>query len=328
LVKTAARGGRHRTKTWYGEHITAVRCAAVVLCLATLVVVVRHTKTPEPAASGGPPPVQAVRYLGVFEPDAPRSYAKIERFAQTVGRHPNLVMYYSGWFEPFHKAFAEKAAQHGATTIVEINPHRISLARIASGAYDSYLTSFADSVAAFGHNVVISFGHEMNGFWYPWGYKHVPPATFVAAWRHIVTVFRQRGATNVTWLWQVNSASPKTGPVRDWWPGSRYVTWVGVSGYYFMPHETFDYIFKPVVADIRRFTRDPILIAETAVGHFPNQASKINELFTGIRSQHYLGLVWFDRNKASDGIYKGGNWRLEGNPVGISAFRTALGTTR
>ena len=27
---------------------------------------------------------------------------------------------------------------------------------------------------------------------------------FVAAWRHIVTVFRALGARNVTWLWTVN----------------------------------------------------------------------------------------------------------------------------
>jgi hypothetical protein len=244
-----------------------------------------------------------VRYLGVFAPDAPHSYAGVERFTQLAGRSPNLVLYYSGWGERFHRAFAETAAEHGATTIVEMDPTNISLASIASGAHDSYLTSYADSVAAFGRKVVISFGHEMNGYWYSWAYHHSSPESFVAAWRHIVTLFRQQGATNVIWLWQVNSASPKTGPVRDWWPGSHYVTWVGISGYYFLPNETFGYIFKPVVAQIRRFTQAPVLIAETGVAHFPKQASKINDLFTGLRAQHYLGLVWFDHNSAGGSLY-------------------------
>ena len=52
--------------------------------------------------------------------------------------------------------------------------------------------------------MVPCFGHEMNGTWYSWGYEHVPAAVFVAAWRHIVNVFRAVGATNVTWMWTVN----------------------------------------------------------------------------------------------------------------------------
>ena len=49
------------------------------------------------------------------------------------------------------------------------------------------------SVRNFRHAVVIGFGHEMNAPWYSWGYRHVPAATFVAAWRHIVTLFRRSG---------------------------------------------------------------------------------------------------------------------------------------
>ena len=220
----------------------------------------------------------------------------MNEFAKAIGRKPNLVGYYSGWNEPFQSGFAETAAQHGAATIVQIDPAGIPLAKVASGAYDSYLARFATAVAAFGHPVVISFGREMNGFWYSWGYHHTPPAVFVAAWRHIVTLFRQHGATNVKWLWQVNSKSPQTGPVRDWWPGAQYVNWVGVSGYYVVPTDTFSYIFNPVVADVRQFTHDPVLIAETGVRPSSGQQRGIRDLFSGLRSQGYLGLAWFDEN--------------------------------
>jgi len=71
------------------------------------------------------------------------------------------------------------------------------------GQLCTYLRSYADAVIAFGHPVILSFGHEMNGTWYSWGYGHPPPATFVAAWRHIVRIFRAAGAANVTWLWTV-----------------------------------------------------------------------------------------------------------------------------
>ena len=72
---------------------------------------------------------------------------------------------------------------------MQMDPDGINLKAIASGHYDPYLSHFAEAVRAYGHPVILSFGHEMNGNWYSWGYRHTSPAVFVAAWRHIVTVF-------------------------------------------------------------------------------------------------------------------------------------------
>ena len=83
--------------------------------------------------------------------------------------------------------------RHDAVPLVQINPEGVKLKTIASGQYDPYLRSYALAVRAFGHRVIISFGHEMNGSWYSWGYGHTSPAVFVTAWRHIVTIFRQEG---------------------------------------------------------------------------------------------------------------------------------------
>ena len=58
--------------------------------------------------------------------------------------------------------------------------------------------------------MILSFGHEMNGNWYSWGNTNSTPAQFIAAWRHVVTVFRAVGATNVKWLWAVNNFSSET----------------------------------------------------------------------------------------------------------------------
>ena len=178
--------------------------AAVVLVVALLRVSGVFTGTQVAAA-----PVQQLRYLGVYEPGSPARTPESNSSRMTSARQPNLVSYYSGWNEAFQKSFAETAASHSAITIVQVDPTDISLAELAAGKYDSYLTSYADEVAAFKHQVVISFGHEMNGYWETWGYRHVPAATFVAAWRHIVTLFRHQNANNVIWLWQVNSSSSR-----------------------------------------------------------------------------------------------------------------------
>jgi Glycosyl hydrolase family 26 len=307
---------RRRGMTWVSKRVGVIICAVLILVVAVLGFF-RLTDR-----GSGPGPAAPIRYLGVYEPGSPQSYANVDGFARAVGRRPNLVTYYSFWNEDFKEAFAQTAASQGATTIVEVEPN-VSLAKIASGAYDSYLIRYADEVAAFNHKVVISFGHEMNGYWYSWGYHQTPAATFVAAWRHFVDVFRQQGANNVIWLWQVNSLSTKTGSPRLWWPGSDYVTWVGVSGYYYTPGDSFDNVFNPVVYDIRQFTQDPVLIAETAVGPPAGQTRGIADLFAGIRLNRYLGLVWFDQH-STGGLYKGENWRLEGNRGALKAFRTAL----
>jgi hypothetical protein len=315
VVRRTAWAGRH-----FGLMVSIAAIAAVVLVVGLLRV---SGVLAGPRAAGPPAQAQPLRYLGVYEPGAPGSYAGIEQFGHDVGRPPNLVSYYSGWGEKFQRSFAETAGSHHATVIVQVDPTNISLAKIAAGKYDSYLTSYADAVASFRHPVVISFGHEMNGFWETWGYHHTPAATFVAAWRHVVTVFRQQKASNVIWLWQVNSSSSQTGPVRDWWPGSQYVNWVGVSGYYYVPADTFDNVFAPVISSVRQFTQDPLLIAETAVGPQAGQTRGIKDLFTGVRLQDYLGLVWFDQHSYG-GLYKGENWRLEDSPAALSTFRNAL----
>lgn len=313
-------GSSQRRVMWVGKLTGAVICVAAVVC-AAIVAVTRQSGTPSNTAPPGQ--AQPIRYLGVYEPGSPGSYAGVDGFTRTVGRKPNLVTYYSSWGEQFQSAFARTAYEHGASTIVQIDPTNISLARIADGKYDSYLLSFANAVAAFHRQVIISFGHEMNGYWYTWGYHNTSPATFVAAWRYIVTFFRQHSVDNVKWLWQVNSLSSGTGPAHDWWPGSQYVTWVGIDGYYYLPGNTFENVFDPVFAAIRQFTQDPILIAETAVGPQAGQSRGIKDLFAGIRSQDYMGLVWFDQH-STGGLYQGENWRLEGDRTAIAEFRKAL----
>jgi mannan endo-1,4-beta-mannosidase len=267
-------------------------------------------------------PAGPASYLGVYEPGSPRAYAPVAGFAKTVGKQPNLVGYFSGWAEPFATSFAERVHGHGAVTVVQIDPTGASVQGIAAGAYDGYLRSYADSVRDFGHPVVIGFGHEMNATWYSWGYGHVRPATFVAAWRHIVTVFRNQGANNVTWLWTLQADAPGTGPVRSWWPGPSYVTWVGIDGYYYRPADSFASVFGRTIGQVRRLTRKPVLLSETAVGPGAAQVSKIANLFTGMRRHATLGLVWFDMAQHR-GIYHQ-DWRIEGNPQAAAAVRRGV----
>jgi hypothetical protein len=267
-------------------------------------------------------PRRAAPYLGVYEPGVPGSDRLVRQFARTVGRQPSIALYFSGWFEKFDAAFARAARNAGTTVLVDLQPTQVSMASIAAGQSDGYLRSFAEAVRAFGHPVIISLAHEMNGQWYRWGWKHTPPQVWISAWRHVVTVFRQNGADNVTWLWTVNRLARREGPIRDWWPGASYVTWAGIDGYYEQPGDSFAVVFDPTIAAIRKLTSKPVLIAETAVGQDGGQSAKIPGLFAGVRSRHLLGLVWFDVAQ-HDGVHHQ-DWRIEGHPSAVQAFRREL----
>jgi hypothetical protein len=303
---------RHRRVAWGKIIIGFIVCAALLLIAIAVIPIARP---PAPTRSHS---TDLVHYLGVYEPDAPRSYTGVDRFAQAIGRQPNIALYYNVWLKPFQVTFAAEAAKHGTMTLVQIDARNTSLTSITQGQYDGYWRSYADKVKTFGRPVILSFDHEMNGSWYPWGYKHESPAAFVAAWRHIVTIFREQGADNVTWLWTVNivdGLSDVTDPA-PWWPGSSYVNWVGIDGYYYSRSTLFPSLFGGTIAHIRELTHDPILIAETGASISAGQSAKVADLFAGVRTFGLLGFVLFNQ----DGVDKTQSWRIR-SPAVYTALR-------
>jgi mannan endo-1,4-beta-mannosidase len=299
----------------------ALASAAAVVAVAAVTAALVPVIVPGHQTSGtgrhvvAPLPDHQDSYLGAYLPGTPASYAPLQAMAARTGVRPNIALYYSGWLEPFQARFARQAAQHGAVPLVQMEPYGANVTEIAAGVYDRYLGAYARAVAAFGaqtgHGVIIGFGHEPNGGWYPWGYRHVSPATWIQAWRHIVTLFRQQGARDVTWLWTVNIGGRRSG-IRSpapWWPGRRYVTWVGIDGYYLKPSWQFAPLFGPTIRAVRQLTvDDPILISETAATPRAGKPAKIADLFAGVRAYGLLGFVWFDDDKNHD-------WRLTGASV-------------
>jgi mannan endo-1,4-beta-mannosidase len=315
---------RHRSGNYPRRRRPIFTTSVAILAVAAIALgigIYNHSSDPTGPLPVDLPPATA-SYLGVFASGVPASYAPVSAFANATGARPDVVMYYSGWFVPFPASFATTAANHGAVPLVQMDPDKtgtkISVTAIASGRYDGYLSSYAEAVRAYQHPVILSFGHEMNGDWSSWGYQHTSSAVFVAAWRHIVKLFRALGARNVTWLWTVNIINDaQNGQIArpdQWWPGNSYVTWVGIDGYYLKPSWQFAPLFGPTITDIRALTGDPILIAETGAVQTADQPAKISDLFAGIRSYGLLGFVWFDSTNTI-----GQHFDIN-NPAAITAF--------
>ena len=301
------------------RRVTVAAIAAAVLLAVTGCLTPLTSQQPLTAV-----PTPTSPLAGVYEPGAPGSWSRIAEFTAATGVKPAIVVYYSPWNAPFSTSFAQTARAHNAYVLVQLEPKQVTLASISTGGSDAYLRSYARAVVAFGHPVILSFGHEMNGNWYPWGYGHVSPAVFVAAWRHVVGVFRAAEAANVTWLWTVNSIQGASSSLRQWWPGAAWVNWTGIAGYYARAADTFGGVFGSTIADIRTFSSAPLLIAETAVGTTTDRESQIDALLAGVRAERLAGVVWFDEAQHA-GLYHQ-DWRLEDDPYALAAFTAAVAT--
>jgi mannan endo-1,4-beta-mannosidase len=300
-----------------------------VLPIASVVAVVLILAGCEsPAYSPGPlatasakPPAVSVAFpaMGVYEGSSPLNWSGVASFAKATHTAVTIADYYSSWDESFKTAFAVAAARHGAEVLVYLEPWTVSVASIAAGRSDSYLRSYAAAVKAFGDPVILSFGHEMNGCWYPWGRCKTPPRVFVAAWRHIVTVFRQMNVTNVKWLWEVSHA--KINAFRSQYPGNNWVNYVGVTGYLAKSTNTFEGVFGKAIAQVRSFADLPVIIGETGVEPGPYRVAQLASLFAGAKADHVAGVVYFDVKQHGSPLRQ--DWRLEGDPAALRVFRKA-----
>jgi Glycosyl hydrolase family 26 len=238
-------------------------------------------------------------------------------FTAATGVRAQVIEHYTRVGRPFSVNFAGPAIP-----FLQIEPRGVPLTSIISGREDTWLRAYAQAVARYGKRVILGFAPEMNGSWYTWGYKHVEPPVYIAAWRHVITVFRTEKALNVTWVWTVNveritSDRPSRGvsAISPWWPGRGYVTWVGIDGYYLSPSQHFRTLFGPTISEAERLTSQPILISETAASPWAGKAAKIPDLFTGARSDRLAGVIWFD-------LTGNQNWKLD-TRSSINAFRQA-----
>jgi len=260
------------------------------------------------------------KYLGVEIDGAPASLTPVQQFASSVGAKPNLIGQYVAWGTSFDSAAASNAWSYGAMDFVVWEPWNTTMSEVAAGGSDSYITAFATAVRALNVPIALSFGHEFNGNWYPWGTTGTTAAQFVAAWQHVHDLFAAAGATNVIWIWDPNDIYPAPNvSLKQYYPGDSYVDWAAVTGYWTQGGpNSYGTLYLPTLEEIRTFTKKPFIIAETSVESGSNQDQSLKDLFSAVE-QHsdILGFVWYNYNK-------GGDWRIENRPILLTEFQQQL----
>lgn len=286
------------------------------------------------------PTPSATQQLGLALEGVPGDLAGLDSLTGTLGRHPDLVMWYAAWSDhaDFPAAQASSIVARGATPVVTwepwdpalgVNQPAYSLARIAGGAHDAYIATWARQIKSWGKPIVLRWGHEMNGSWYPWSAQANgnTPADYVRAFRHVRQVFDKAGATNVAWSWSPNVPYPGSVPIAQVFPGDAYVDRVALDGYNWSTLQagtswtSFWDVFSGGVAEVRSLTSRPIFLGETAsteVGG--DKAAWIRDLFATLAAHPEIrGFTWFHLDKETD-------WRIDSSAASLDAFRAGLAT--
>jgi hypothetical protein len=262
-------------------------------------------------------PAHAHKYLGVTIKGAPTSMTPIDSFARVIGKKPNIIEFYESFKDNFDASGVRTVYKYGALPLISWEPFTAKLASIAAGSQDRYLEAYAKAVRTLNLPVAITFAHEMNGNWYPWGRQAATAADFVGAWRHIHNVFVAAGATNVIWVWTPNVINPAPQVhLPSVYPGDAYVDWIGMDGYFtHRGQKTFASLFGPTIRALKKFTKKPMLIVETAAEPGTLRPEEIADLFDGVtNTPGLIGFVWFDNRGSA-------NWRIDDDRNAVTAFK-------
>jgi hypothetical protein len=155
------------------------------------------------------------------------------------------------------------------------------------------------------------------------------PSGYIAAWRHIWTIFRVQRADNVAFVWCPSAnKSPYAANFVDYYPGNSYVDWIGGDAYStaYQARPNFPKLWKPFY-DWARTTDPaaPIMVAETgagidAIGSQKGQIqttyleSALNAIANHGPMDAIQAFIYFDGPSP-----QGSSWDLEGNQ-GFKAF--------
>jgi beta-mannanase len=211
---------------------------------------------------------------------------------------------------------------------------------ILEGRFDDLISRAADETRALGFPIMMEFGPEVNGSWFPWngvwngrdgdeyGERGIPdgPERFRDAYRRIIDIFRSRGADDVTWVFHI---AQRGAPPEAWnsasyyYPGDEWIDWIGASVY--GPGESFEEIMERLYPELCSLSPSkPIALLEIGAAG-PGKTEWMRETYAAINSGRYPRLKavsWWNKLCKPDGTPSG--LEIDSTPESLSAYRDGV----
>jgi hypothetical protein len=221
-----------------------------------------------------------------------------------------------------------------------------TLDKILRGDFDGELSKCADDVRALGFPIMMEFGPEADGSWFPWngawngrdaddyGERGEPdgPERFRDAYRRVVEIFRKRGAEDVTWVFHIAAAaSPKEkwNAASQYYPGDEWIDWIGASVYGRLGTgraTPFGDIMKHLYSRMCALSASkPLALLELGVSEGDDKAAWIASALGAAESGRYpriKAVAWWNKTFRPDGSRS--TLEIDSSEASLEAYREGV----
>lgn len=210
-------------------------------------------------------------YIGIYgemNPDLRNGhYMDSELIKELYGKDHASVLYYNDFgVTPFPTEVAIRMKKIKGSIQIHMQPSK-GLNSVVDG---EYIRNFAMEAKSSGIPIFLRFGGEMNGDWVKWGLQ---PEKFIEKFRLIHDIM-EKEAPNVAMVWAPNFFPWDN--MKDYYPGDKYVDWVGVSCYTTLNYDknTKESKLKANPIDLLQYivkdygNKKPIMIVEGAASKY------------------------------------------------------------
>ena len=287
------------------------------------------TAPPAPPPYNGPPPAvpaQGALFGAHVETGSSESAQKsgVTALESAIGRKLAIDHYYRPWTTTFPTTREQWDFDNGR--IPMISWAKTYADQIVSGSQDDLIRQRADAIAALGKPLLIRWFWEMDGTRNQ-QYSE-SPALYIAAWQHIVSIFRAEGASNVGWVWCPNAFNFDDGTSQQYYPGDDWVDWTCADGYdWYLKAGDSDPSFKTVFKSFYNWAvtvPKPIMVGEYGVleaGPADRKANWFNATRTSLKFDDpaIRAVVYFNHDGYDDkGIWR--DWTVDSSDLSLNAF--------
>lgn len=265
---------------------------------------------------------------GAFFADQPTTQG-IKEFENLQQKHLDVVNMFINWNTKFSDIKKNFDAVYANNSIMSLTWEAWGMSNldIKNGLKDQYIRQMAKDIKNYNKDIIIRLFHEANGNWYDWAIgdsKVNTNETYIAAFRHVVDIFREVGATNVKWDFNVNASSVGSGAsYLGHYPGDDYVDIISMDGYNWgttqswgSTWQSFDQIFLQAYNTVK-VKNKPMAISEFASAEIGgDKAQWYTDAFNNINSDKYSlinTIVTFSINKETD-------WRINSSEAALKSY--------
>jgi hypothetical protein len=253
--------------------------------------------------ANGPQPPKDGAWVGAWvKPDEMSQsgrIAAVTTFQKALGRTLDIVHVYHDWDERFPTESDREFAKQGS--VILLSWAGTDTRAIQSGQYDDLIRTNAETLKAWGVPILLEWRWEMDR---PNLRSQVWTAgDYIAAWKHIRSIFADVGVPNVGWVWCPLAIGFDTNRAQPFYPGDDQVDWICADVYPTWRQRS----FKEASASFLAWAKDhpkPIIIGELGVQAAHGEQTRqdwLSAMASFVKTQPQIkALVYFNADNSNN----------------------------